>query len=322
MQYDRLKDENNVIEFDVLVDEILLDLIPNEYQYISSVLYRPLENNKWVVKLPKSSHDIVIVFTQDFVNVDNNISPELEYIDEFYNDVSTVVVIHWNHNLNRVYNGRLKLIEFPAHSFEFVQQLINNYSRWNGNSTRVNPYMCLNGIPKAHRKLVYSYLRSSANGILTLDGITNTELLSYNQYDWDNVSNFIALKDIYFSTPVNIITESLYNESSGIISEKSLMAFASLQLPIFIAHKGIIQDVKNYGFDTFDDILDNSYDTLPNDIRWQEALDRNKHILNGDYDYGNLLHRLQNNQHHLLDNYLNLLEDRLITQLTAILGKH
>jgi len=77
MQYDRLKDENNVIEFDVLVDEILLDLIPNEYQYISSVLYRPLENNKWVVKLPKSSHDIVIVFTQDFVNVDNNISPEL-----------------------------------------------------------------------------------------------------------------------------------------------------------------------------------------------------------------------------------------------------
>jgi hypothetical protein len=155
-----------------------------------------------------------------------------------------------------------------------------------------------------------------------LDGITNTELLSYNQYDWDNVSNFIALKDIYFSTPVNIITESLYNESSGIISEKSLMAFASLQLPIFIAHNGIIQDVKNYGFDTFDDILDNSYDTLPNDIRWQEALDRNKHILNGDYDYGNLLHRLQNNQHHLLDNYLNLLEDRLITQLTAILGKH
>ena len=62
MRYDSLKDDNNVIEFDVLIDEILLDLIPNEYQYVSSVLYRPLENNKWVVKLPQVTHNIV--FTQ------------------------------------------------------------------------------------------------------------------------------------------------------------------------------------------------------------------------------------------------------------------
>ena len=322
MRYDRLKDDNNVIEFDVLIDEILLDLIPNAYQYVSSVLYRPLENNKWVVKLPQATHNVVIVFTQDFINIDNNTFPELEYIDEFYKEVDTVIVIHWNHNLNEIYDGRLKLIEFPTHSFEFVQKLTNQQNMWIKPNTHSNRYMCLNGIPKPHRKQVYSYLRSMENGILTLNGITNTELLSYNSYDWDNVKNFIALKDIYFSTPVNIITESLYNEPSGIISEKSLMAFASLQLPIFISHKGIMQDVKKYGFDTFDDILDNSYDTLPNDIRWKEAIDRNKHILDGNYDYDLLLPRLQNNQDHLLNNYLDLLEENLINQLTTILDKH
>ena len=322
MRYDRLKDDNNVIEFDVLIDEILLDLIPNEYQYVSSVLYRPLENNKWVVKLPQATHNVVIVFTQDFINIDNNTFPELEYIDEFYKEVDTVIVIHWNHNLNEIYDGRLKLIEFPTHSFDFVQNLINQLDSWVKPSKQLNRYMCLNGIPKPHRKQVYSYLRPMENGILTLNGITNTELLSYNSYDWNNVKNFIALKDIYFSTPVNIVTESLYNEPSGIISEKSLMAFASLQLPIFIAHQGIVQDVKNYGFDTFDDILDNSYDTLPNDIRWKEAIDRNKHILNEKYDYNVLLPRLQNNQNHLLNNYLDLLEENLIDQLSMILDKH
>jgi len=322
MKYDRLK-VNGIIEFDVLIDEILLDLIPNEYQYASSVLYRPLVNKRWVVKLPIATHDTIIVFTQDFINIDNSKCPELEYIDEHYKDVLNVIVIHWNHALNEVYNGRLKLIEFPVHSFEFVQQLICDEKKWNINKKKSYQYMCLNGIPKYYRRNTYNYLNTlEHNSVLTLNGITNTELLSYNSYDWNNIKNFVALKDIYFSTPVNIITESLYNEPSGIISEKSLMAFASLQLPIFISHKGIIQDVKKYGFDTFDDILDNSYDSLPNDIRWKEAIDRNKHILNGNYDYEMLLPRLQSNQDHLLNNYLDLLEENLINQLTTILSKH
>ena len=61
---------------------------------------------------------------------------------------------------------------------------------------------------------------------------------------------------------------------------------------------------------------------MPNDIRWKEAIDRNKHILDGNYDYDLLLPRLQNNQDHLLNNYLDLLEENLINQLTTILDKH
>jgi len=325
MIYSRLKDETGIIEFDVLIDEILIDLIPNSYQYVSSVLYRPLVNNKWVVKLPKPTHDVIVLFTQDFINVDNNTFPELEYIEEFYKDISTVVVIHWNHRLNEIYKGPLKLVEFPTHSFEFVQNLINKKEQWIGVSNKKNtvPYMCLNGIPKRHRRDVYQFLKSKElPGIHTLNGITNTELLSYNSYDWDNVKNYILLNDVYKSTSVNVVTESLYNEPRGIISEKTLMAFASLQLPIFIAHSGIIQDVKLYGFDTFDDILDNSYDMLPNDIRWKEAIDRNMDILQGKFDYNELIPRLQNNQAFLLNNYIDLLENNLINQLTMILDKH
>jgi len=323
VKYDRCK-LNGVIDFDVLVDEILLDLIPNKYQYVSSVLYKPLPYKKWDLKLTPPTHDIVIVFTQDYIHTDNNIFPELEQIEEYYKEVDTVILIHWNHALDKIYKGPLKLVEFPTHSFQFVQELILAQDQWEINKTNTVSYMCLNGIPKVHRSNVYEFLSldNVNNNILSFAGKSNIEMPSYENYDWNNVTNFISLQEVYNSSPVNIITESLYTEPSGIISEKSLMAFLSLQLPIFIAHQNIIRDVKSYGFDTFDDILDNSYDTLPNNIRWKEAIKRNKHILSGKYNYKELFPRLRENQNHLLNNYLNLLEERLINQLTAILSKN
>ena len=106
---------------------------------------------------------------------------------------------------------------------------------------------------------------------------------------------------MYRTTPVNIVTESLYEEPVGIITEKTLFAFASLQLPILVAHKGAVKDAESYGFDMFTDIIDHSYDNLPNDVRWKSAIDLNMHILNGKFNYDDLLPRLKKNQEYIME---------------------
>jgi hypothetical protein len=143
---------------------------------------------------------------------------------------------------------------------------------------------------------------------------------TYTNYDYDNIKNYISLLDVYKSAPINVITESLYDEPIGIITEKTLFAMSSMQLPILIAHKGAVADVESYGFDVFHDIIDHSYDTMPNESRWKSAIDLNIHVLNGELDYDSLVDRLKKNQEHLINNYLGYIETKLVKQLTDIVN--
>jgi len=177
--------------------------------------------------------------------------------------------------------------------------------------------MCLNAILKTHRKNEYDYLTTLRVPSVITSSLTINDynFPSYDEYNWDNVENYISLLNVYRTSTVNIITESLYKEPIGIITEKTLFAFASLQLPILIAHKGAVADAESYGFDMFRDIIDHSYDTLPNNIRWKSAIDLNMHILNGDFNYENLQERLKKNQEYLLNGYLDFIESKLKNQL-------
>jgi len=111
------------------------------------------------------------------------------------------------------------------------------------------------------------------------------------------------------------VNETLYDEGSGIISEKTLDAFVALQLPIIIGYQGIISDIRNYGFDVFDDIIDHSYDDMPNEIRWELAIEMNTHLFRGEFDYEGLLPRLKKNQEYIIDGYLDYIVDNFQSQV-------
>jgi hypothetical protein len=180
--------------------------------------------------------------------------------------------------------------------------------------------MCLNGRPRKHRIMVYDYLKTlNIKSVITINGNgTSDPSMSYQNYDFDNVTNFIKLVELYQQTPVNIITETLYHDSRGILTEKLLQAVASLQLPIIIGHKGAVDDARRYGFDMFDDVIDNSFDNLHNNIRWKKAIDLNIHILNNEFNYESLLPRLIKNQKYLLNEYPQLLIDNFNRQVELI----
>jgi len=305
---------------------IIQDAFPM-YEFYPSILERPLENKCWNLNLPNvSNRSGIVLHTQDNLNVtQNGIFTELLKIEEFYADknIKNVIVLHWNHGLSKLYNGVLKLVEFPTHSFDFIQNFSQQYNKWSAvnDKTFENNFMCLNGNPRHHRILVYNYLKSNNNAFVSISSSDDIDpKLHYKNYNFDNTQNFINLLPVYKSTAVNVITETMYYENCGIITEKTFQAFGAMQLPIVIGYKGIINDLRSFGFDMFDDILDNSYDTMSNDIRWKMALDLNKPVLSNNFNYTKLLPRLLNNQQYLLNGkYLELLLNKFNKHVNDIL---
>jgi len=72
----------------------------------------------------------------------------------------------------------------------------------------------------------------------------------------------------YEESYINIVTETYFNEKDIHITEKSFKPFYLYQLPIFLANKNHITTLKKeYGLDTFDDLIDHSYDTEENNLK-------------------------------------------------------
>lgn len=316
------KDSKNFIQY----NSIIQDAFP-EYNFYPSILQRPLKNKCWNLNLPNISDvEGIVLHTQDNLNVtDNGIFTELIEIENFYSDknIKNIIVVHWNHGLDKLYEGPLKLIELPTHSFDFIQNYKRRFNEWKDveNKTFENNFMCLNGYPRKHRTFVFDYLNNL--NIKSLVSISNKvsnipKALRYSNYTFDNTQNFINLMPLYKSTAVNVVTETLYFESCGIITEKTLQAFGAMQLPIIIGHKGAVTNIKEYGFDMFDDILDNSYDSMDNDIRWKCALQLNEHVLLNNFDYKNIKKRLKKNQEHLLNVYPKILIDNFKQKASEI----
>jgi hypothetical protein len=316
----------NLLPYDSIIIEALEELAPNNFHYNDSLLLIPTHGTDWILDFPNEVNtDVVVMHAQDYMHINKDgSSNEISLIEEFQqtHDIKTLVLVHWNHNLKSVNNTSINLVEFPSHSHDLVQDLIRSKDTWFdsvSNKTQSINYMCLNGIMKPHRENTYEYLKTlDIPAVVTAWQEPNEyDFPTYDDYNYNNVDNYISLIDTYRSTPVNIITESLYTEPVGIITEKTLFAFASLQLPILVAHKGAVKDAESYGFDMFTDIIDCSYDDLPNDIRWKSAIDLNMHILNGKFNYDDLLPRLKKNQEYLINGYLEFIETKLLTQLTS-----
>jgi hypothetical protein len=91
---------------------------------------------------------------------------------------------------------------------------------------------------------------------ILLDGITD-----------DYKDQHYHVRTDFFTCLINIAVETSSQTDADswrevFISEKSLKPFAYRQLPIWFAVPGTVQEVRNLGFDVFDDIIDHDYDII------------------------------------------------------------
>ena len=290
--------------------------------YQSSCLINPKTDGPWIIKYIDPIWDdktLVILHCLDFINQDDQGHwIELDNIAKHYGEnANKVAVITWNMDLHLEYNGPCQILYFPGHTYDLVNKFDNPYyDNWQQrfwSTHRPNIWQCLNGTARRHRRWVWDWIHTMPNGY---SSFADQQQLIQNTYqEWlvsdrvNDQANFFKLEWLYGSTQLNIVTETQYQETQGIITEKTLFAFAACQVPIVIGHQGIVEQCKRLGFDMFEDIIDTSYDCLPNNQRWSIALENNRSVIEQGIDYHALMPRLIANQNHLTQG----LRERLLT---------
>jgi hypothetical protein len=85
------------------------------------------------------------------------------------------------------------------------------------------------------------------------------------------------------------------------VTEKTTQCWLALHPALYVSNKGHVQQLRDWGFDVFDDVFDHSYDTVENDIRINTMIQTNKDVLTlGINNYKSLESRLLANR----DRYL------------------
>ena len=282
-----------------------------DIHYRWNTLQPPWSTEGWPLALPDVQFDTntrLVLHFQDRITPTADGCKELKEIEKFYgSNANKVIVIFYSHGLDKIYTGPIQLVDFSTHNWLTITDLLKIQHKWQGmfDNTKTKAWQCLNGRTCDHRWRVAKVLRDLPNGVLSYG--TEIPLL-----DWDygtyrgteNYDNFVRLVPLYQQTAVNIVTETDYDIRPGVVSEKTLYAFVAKQIPIAIGHPGIVQDLKNLGFDVFDDLVDTSYDWLPNDVRAEQAIERNKDLILGLKNLEPYQQRLQQNQDYVLTKFL------------------
>lgn len=276
----------------------------------------------WELRLPElQPNRYLVLHLQDYANIFHGMSPELERITHHYGaEANRVIVLYWNHGLDRVYSGSLNLVEFSSHNYGTAQSLLGIWNRWKDIADTPRPvnWQCLNGRKAYHRQRAVNILKNWPNGILSYHDIIPLATHAYSEYNYSNEENFIALKSVYGQAAVNIVTETMYDHAPGIVTEKTQMAIAAEQIPIVIGHQGIVQDCRDMGFDMFDDLVDTSYDYLDNDVRVEQAILRNQDLIQGRINLEPYRARLIRNREYLLHEFCEVVRQRVTGALSNV----
>lgn len=271
----------------------------------------------WPLKLPDvdwQQCQLLLLHFQDFVTFKNNRIVELDLVAEHYGPhADRILVTHMHPGLEKVYNGPINLIEFSSHNHREIQVMRDRWTDWQhiALSPKTRPWQCLNGRKCPHRKWAVNILSAWGGGTISYGpDIPLPEWHISQLKGRENCDNFIGLGRVYSESAVNIVTETLYDPEPGLFSEKTIHALAAQQIPIVIGSRGLVAGIRKHGFDMFDDIVDNSYDDLPNETRLSTALESNRDLIMGRIDLSPYHERLCAQREFLLDDYVNIMELR------------
>lgn len=176
------------------------------------------------------------------------------------------------------------IIQNDIHDFHAHHTVVG--LKWNPQE-KDKLFMCLNNEQRKHRTLMIHYLIK--------EGLIDDGYVSYLRYDgskklsmvdnkgeivldvktkqltlpWEDGITKDAGLDNRFGLQTKVSNKSyidVVTESSTSFwpfkTEKSLKPFYNLQFPIIYGHEGIVSDLRELGFDMFDDIINHDYDIV------------------------------------------------------------
>lgn len=122
----------------------------------------------------------------------------------------------------------------------------------------------------------YKDLLPNCNLPMTLDG-------SVDQHQQHN-----SAQELFSTCLFNIVVETSsqsdeWSWRSQFVTEKTFKAFALKQIPIWWAVPGLVAEVKNLGFDLFEDLVDHAYDSIVNEHQRLDDLVKQVKLLDKTY---------------------------------------
>jgi hypothetical protein len=88
---------------------------------------------------------------------------------------------------------------------------------------------------------------------------------------------------IYNKTAYSIVAETMYGNHYSFYTEKTIKPILARRLFVMFAGRHYLKNLKSLGFQTFDGIIDESYDNVDDDTqRWTLAVEQIKYLCNQD----------------------------------------
>ena len=196
---------------------------------------------------------------------------------------------------------------------------------------------CLLGTPRANRIFLRSLIERDAYQKFLLQG-SNNHHHSDLPNDWvpggshENGNNFPPFRgeqtaniasfipyDIYNNTWYTIVTETHPN-GTQFYTEKTAKPIMSKRLFVMFGPKHALKHLRDLGYSTFDEILDESYDSIDDDVtRWTAAWQQVKYLTTQDHKL--VYRKIQPVLDHNFENFMRTnWEKKLQTQISEIIN--
>lgn len=122
------------------------------------------------------------------------------------------------------------------------------------------------GLNKIHQSL--GYIKTSGTKCSNVHPLTEKENFEQHLSSW------------YEFSVIEIISETIFLQNTGLITEKYFNSVYGYTIPIILNVPGAIQKIRDLGFDVFDDVVDNSHDLIEDHyLRLITAIDNNRRLL-------------------------------------------
>jgi hypothetical protein len=111
--------------------------------------------------------------------------------------------------------------------------------------------------------------------------VTNTQLEQhYKSSTADSTASADYCSNDYNSTQIEIVLETLFDDKRLHLTEKSLRPIACGQPFILAATHGSLEYLRSYGFETFDGLIDETYDTVHDPVERLQSICREMKRIN------------------------------------------
>ena len=276
--------------------KIIKQFFPNSIVLDAALKY-PITPRGWSVDIPGpylcrfNEPDFWLILNlQDMLTANPREFPaELMQIHKFYEswaDLSRIIVVTWPIGIMAEWpNTSFHIIEFSTHQYETWAQYkkeedtIREVFADEHKNFEFN-FVCMNRIAKPHRKIAYNKLKLYKAGNCSLQSEGKTlaySNLDFQKYEdqYSNLKNLLSLQKNFNTALLSIITETQYYEQFGIITEKTFNAIVAGHPFLVIGHQGILQQIQQLGFKTYNNMFEEGYDIIDNNDRIDTLIESN-----------------------------------------------